>query len=244
MNLCIDIGNTRIKLYKVEGQSATLLHHQPEWEEDFEILEKTIIKHEFTSGILSSTRTKNENLIEFLEQNLKYFLLLDNTIELPFDNLYETPKSLGRDRMAVAAAALDIFPDENSLIINMGSCITYDFITKEKKYLGGSISPGMKMRFKAMNSFTDKLPLVEAKEVSSFIGINTETSLITGVIEGIICEISGRISQYEEEFGEIRAILTGGDAIFFENKLKNEIFADSNFLPIGLNAILEHNKHN
>jgi len=242
MNLCIDIGNTRIKVFQVDFDETKLILVKEEWDENFEELKHLLKTHRFQNGILSTTRTDNQSLIDILSKELENFLFLDHLTPLPIKLLYETPSTLGKDRIAVTVAGKHLFPKNNVFIINMGTCITYDFITFDKKYLGGSIAPGMKMRFKAMNTFTDRLPLVEARELDSFIGTTTEKSLITGVVEGCVAELDGRIDQYNEKFGNIITILTGGDASFFEKKLKNEIFAHPNLLPTGLNEILTYNQ--
>lgn len=241
MNLCIDIGNTRIKIYGAKKDKVELLWVAEEWPEGFKALEKIIKKNKIKHGILSTTRNENPVLLDFLENKLKAFFLLDHATDLPIEILYETPKTLGRDRIAVVVAAQHLFPNKNSLVVNAGTCITYDFITVDKKYLGGSIAPGMRMRFNAMHTFTDRLPLVEPIETPSFIGTTTNTSMITGVVEGCIAEIEGRIQQYRHEFGDLQGIITGGDGSFFGNKMKNKIFVHPNLLPIGLNAILEYN---
>ncbi len=242
MNLCIDIGNTRVKVYQVASDKPELILVKEEWETDFAELKQLLEKNNFENGILSTTRTDNLDLKNILSEKLKNFTFLDHSTPLPIKLLYETPNTLGKDRIAVAVAGKHLYPENNVFIINMGTCITYDFITFDKNYLGGSIAPGMNMRFKAMNTFTDKLPLVKAKELDNFIGTTTEKSLITGVIEGCIAELDGRIDQYSNKFGNIITILTGGDASFFEKKLKNEIFAHPNLLPIGLNEILKYNQ--
>jgi len=242
MNLCIDIGNTFIKIYTVENTTTIHLHHRiPEWNKDFKLLENIIHKYKLKKGILSSVRHHNPALIIFLEQNLSHFINLSQDTPVPINNQYQQPQTLGKDRLGGVIAAHHLFPDKNCLYMSAGTCITYDFIDKTGKYWGGSIAPGMYLRFKVLNDYTDKLPLVQARFQEDFIGTTTETSILTGVVEGCIAEIKGRIRQYQAQFGSIQALITGGDALFFEKKLKNEIFAHPNLLPIGLNKILEYN---
>lgn len=241
-NLCIDIGNTFIKLYLVEkSDKVTLLERMPEWDEDFKLLAQFIEEHELKQGILSSVRHTNTALLDFLQNKLNYFINLSPDTPVPINNQYEQPQTLGKDRLGGVVAANHLFPDKNCLYISSGTCITYDFIDHTGKYWGGSIAPGMYLRFKSLNDYTDKLPFVKPQELDDFIGKTTEKSILTGVIEGFIAEIDGRIQQYEARFGSIQALITGGDALFFEKKLKNEIFAHPNLLPIGLNKILEYN---
>ena len=168
--------------------------------------------------------------------------VLNHDAKIPFKNEYATPRTLGVDRIALVSAAAIKFPKENVLVIDAGSCITYDFLSATNTYLGGAISPGIKMRFKALHHFTDKLPLLEKKLPENWIGDSTENSMQIGVIKGIQNEIEGYISLYKEKFKNLTVILTGGDADFLRDSLKNDIFADSNFLLEGLNYILEHNK--
>ncbi|NNK40613.1 MAG: type III pantothenate kinase, partial [Winogradskyella sp.] len=161
--------------------------------------------------------------------------------KLPFINKYETPKTLGVDRIALVSASVLHFPDQNVLIIDAGTCVTYDFITNDNNYIGGAISPGLSMRYRALNTFTAKLPLLNVQQPKSVVGKTTESSIHSGVVNGIVLEIDGVIDQYKEQFGDLTVILTGGDGKFLSNQLKNSIFANSNFLLQGLNYILQFN---
>jgi len=134
------------------------------------------------------------------------------------------------------------FPDENVLIIDLGSCITYDFINSENEYIGGAISPGLNMRYKSLNNYTSNLPFLEPKKINYLIGKSSEESIHSGVINGIVSELNGAIDRYQKEFKKIRIILTGGDSKFLFSKIKNSIFANSNFLLLGLNFLIELNK--
>jgi type III pantothenate kinase len=160
---------------------------------------------------------------------------------MPFINSYATPKTLGVDRIALVSASVDQFPDNNVLIIDAGTCITYDFITDENVYLGGAISPGIRLRYKALNNLTANLPLLETNQPKSIIGDSTEESIHSGVVNGVIKEIDGLIEYYKENHQDLTVILTGGDANFLSNQLKNSIFANSNFLLEGLNFLLDYN---
>ena len=167
---------------------------------------------------------------------------MSNKSKIPFKNKYTTPNTLGVDRIAVATAAFYTNPRRNTLVIDAGTCITYDIINAHGEYLGGAISPGLSMRYSAMHNQTDGLPLLQIEELTDFIGTSTKGSMHSGVINGTIQEVDGVIKQYEEHFKDLTVILTGGDAHFFAKRLKNSIFANSKFLLEGLNYLLEYNK--
>ena len=150
-------------------------------------------------------------------------------------------QTLGHDRIALVSAAAVNFPGQNILIIDVGTCITYDFKNSKNEYLGGGISPGIQMRFKSLNSETSNLPLLTINLDNKLLGDDTDSSINSGVINGVISEIDGLINQYQERFKNIKIILTGGDSDFLLNKIKNTIFADQNFLLKGLNYLLEDN---
>jgi type III pantothenate kinase len=150
---------------------------------------------------------------------------------------------LGIDRIALASAAVHLYINKNVLVIDAGTCITYDFINSENEYLGGAISPGISLRYKSLHTFTDKLPLLEANNSKLLIGNSTATSIHAGVVNGVLYEIDGFIEAYKNNYENLTVILTGGDAHFLRDTIKNDIFANSNFLLEGLNHILEYNKH-
>ncbi|MGB3776659.1 MAG: type III pantothenate kinase, partial [Leeuwenhoekiella sp.] len=166
---------------------------------------------------------------------------LDHRVKVPFKNLYETPTTLGVDRVALMAAAVKNHPGQNVLVIDTGTCVTYDFKNKKEEYLGGSISPGLSMRFKALHQFTANLPLLTSQKSVKTIGKNTSEAIQSGVIYGISHEINGVINSYIEDYPDIEVILTGGDALFLSKTLKNGIFAHQNFLLEGLDYIMVFN---
>ncbi len=196
---------------------------------------------EVTCAIVSAVSSLSEINISYLKEELKVHFL-SHASSLPFKNNYQTPETLGVDRLALMAAASMTYPNTNVLVIDAGTCITYDFLDKGKGYIGGAISPGLAMRYKALHTFTSKLPLLEASLPQYFIGNNTKNSIHVGVVKGVHNEIEGFIAQYHENFNDLTTILTGGDAHFLRDSLKNDIFAHSNFLLEGLNYILELNK--
>ena len=239
MNLIIDAGNTRVKVAVFENDTVFELLVIDKRKILSEI-KKILKEYNITSGILSSVSFISEKTLEKL-QNLVQLTILSSSTSVPFSNLYKTPTTLGVDRIALAASAVYNFPEKNTLIIDAGTCITFDFVNSESQYLGGAISPGIKMRFDALNYFTAKLPLLEKEEVNSFIGGNTKESMNSGVVNGVIQEIEGVINQYKKKYTDLTVVLTGGDTNFLSKQLKSSIFANQNFLLQGLNRILIFN---
>ncbi|RAJ01724.1 type III pantothenate kinase [Chitinophaga skermanii] len=190
--------------------------------------------------ILSSVIHHPPALEAWLKQNT-YFVKLSYQTPLPIQLTYEKPATLGVDRIALAVAAWKQFPQQHSLVIGTGSAITYTFVHKSGELLGGGISPGIDMRFKALQAFTDKLPLVEASTQYALVGYNTTQSILSGVMHGTVAEINGMIQAYAEKYGNFNVLLTGGNLEFFASRLKNKIFANPYLLYQGLNSILELN---
>lgn len=240
MRLCIDIGNTRVKLalFNKKGKLKKLLIEK---EVTIKQLEKVLKKYRVNHAILSSVRKENKRIKKFLLAQLDTFVVLSTETAIPVINLYQSPHTLGRDRIAAVVGAWSLYPNENVLVMDAGTCITYDFISDTGRYFGGSILPGIAMRFHALPLLTAKLPLVEKGTLDSFIGNTTETSIRTGVQYGVLYETTGFILEYQQRFKQIRVVITGGDTSFFETQLKNEIFAEPNLVLIGLHQILEYN---
>lgn len=241
MNLVVDAGNTRVKTAVFQNNS--ILEKRNFSKEEFLIQLKKIQKNfpEVTNCILSSVTNLDSEHVLALEKAYN-FLKLDRSSQIPFKNNYATPETLGLDRIALIAAAVQQYPQKNVLVIDAGTCITYDIKTSEEVYLGGAISPGLEMRFKSLHKFTANLPLVMAKPEADLIGKTTETSILSGIINGIKMELKGAIESYNFEFEDLTVIFTGGDSQILSIPLKNGIFANSNFLLEGLNFILEFNK--
>jgi type III pantothenate kinase len=166
---------------------------------------------------------------------------LSSKTPLPIRNGYQSPETLGMDRIAAACGAWQLFPEKDSLVIDAGSCITYELVNSGGTYLGGGISPGLMMRFRAMHTFTAKLPLVTPVDSPDLTGSTTTACMQSGVIWGMVEEINGIITRYREKYPDLQVILCGGDVPFFENKLKASIFASPEIVLIGLNSILSHN---
>jgi type III pantothenate kinase len=241
MNLAIDVGNTRVKTAVFTDDKMIELIIFPVSKILSEI-KKIKKKYFINNAIISSVAIISEKKLQKLEQ-LVPILIVSSSIKTPFKNNYKTPKTLGADRIALVAAAVKKFPNQNTLVIDAGTCITFDFIDKNASYFGGAISLGIEMRFKALYFFTSKLPLLEKKELQNFTGENTEESMNSGVVNGVIQEIEGVISQYNKKFQELTIVLTGGDTNFLSKQLKSSIFANQNFLLEGLNELLIFNKN-
>lgn len=240
MNLVVDVGNTYVKfavfnnadlIYKTAFKLKAFKFQYKKLKKEFPKLQKALIAS--VGHLTKEDVALIKNDITVVE--------LTSQLNFPFINLYQTPKTLGVDRIALVVAAVNQFPNQNVLIIDAGTCITYDFITKENEYLGGAISPGLRLRYVSLNNLTANLPLLETESPKNIIGNSTETSIHSGVVNGVVKEIDGIIDQYIERYSDLTIILTGGDAIFLSNQLKNSIFANSNFLLDGLNFILEYN---
>jgi type III pantothenate kinase len=187
------------------------------------------------SGMISDVDLK------VLSSSFKKLINLTEETKIPIVNLYETPSSLGKDRLASAVAASFLFPKQNAIVINAGTCITMDFVDKNNQYHGGNISPGIAMRLKAMNKFTARLPLVEACLNKNLIGKTTKEALQNGAVRGAIYEVEAFISRLTKEYGSLKVIISGGDAYFFGNQSNFKIFAHPNLVLAGLNEILNFN---
>jgi type III pantothenate kinase len=238
MNLIIDIGNTRIKV-AVFQQYKLVETEIISNDELINTLKNIQKKFSLKNAIISSVGKIKSKDIKTLYA-IQKVITLDHSVKLPFINKYKTPKTLGVDRIALVAAAVHQFPKKNVLIIDAGSCITYDFVSSKKEYLGGAISPGINMRYRSLNHFTANLPKLEISKFS-LTGINTNQSIHSGILNGILHEINGVIAEYQDKYPNLTVVLTGGDTNFLAKKLKSSIFANPNFLLEGLNSILIHN---
>ena len=236
--LCLDFGNTRLKaaLFN-EGEIEEIFVLQEDGVKD---LSTILQQHHPQHSILSSVVNHAPEIEAQLKVSTQYHKL-SNTSKLPFTLPVGKPETMGADRLAIAAAAVFLFPQKNNLAIGLGSCITFNFINKFHQFLGGSISPGMEMRFKAMNHYTAKLPLAKADWNIPLIGHDTATNLQSGVVLGMAKEIEGIIEEYEKRYGNFNVLLTGGDIGYFEPHLKKQIFAHPDLIFKGLYAISKVN---
>ncbi len=239
MILAIDIGNTRIKAAVFEGTALlevfvfmkVELHNS---------IQNILKKHEKITDLVISSVSNVEKQSFFIFDNAVNIHFVSHSDSFPFVNKYETPQTLGIDRMVLATGATLRFPGQNRLVIDAGTCVTYDFIDENNNYLGGAISPGLRLRYESLHNFTAKLPLLELKNSKNFIGESTSKSIHSGVINGMVYEIDGFINQYKAHYSKFIIILTGGDTEFLAKRLKNTIFANSNFLVESLNETFQY----
>ncbi|MGZ9735119.1 type III pantothenate kinase [Flavobacterium sp. GNP002] len=239
MILVIDVGNTRIKAAVFED--ATLFEifvfSKIELQKNIENILKKFEK--ITDLIVSSVGdVEKQSFLAY--NNILNVHFLSHEDSFPFHNCYATPKTLGIDRMVLAAGATLQFPSQNRLVIDAGTCVTYDFIDEENNYLGGAISPGLRLRYEALHNFTAKLPLLSLESPKDFIGTSTSESIHSGVVNGFVYEIDGFIDEFKARYSNFIIILTGGDTDFLAKRLKNTIFANSNFLLESLNQTFQY----
>ena len=241
MNLVVDIGNNFFKLGVFENSNLIFSFSDKNDRIDIEI-EKIISKYkEITSALISNVSSLN--ISDILNRFNINTYELDSTFIFPFKLNYKTPETLGNDRLALAAAATILFPNSNNLVIDAGTCITIDFIDNNNHFTGGSISPGVKMRYDSLNHYTANLPLLKNKNNFNFPGNSTNASIHAGIIGGVSNEIMGFINQINSRYEKVNVILTGGDAKILSKTLKITIFANQNFILEGLNCILSLNKN-
>ncbi|MGV3594349.1 MAG: type III pantothenate kinase [Sediminibacterium sp.] len=237
-SLCFDFGNTRLKCAVFEGKElkeVLVLEN-----DDTATVSAILDQYQPKKAILSSVINHNVGLETLLTERTG-FHKLGHTSKLPFTTPVGKPETIGADRLAICAAAVYLFPHKHNLAIGLGTCITYNYINKSHEFLGGGISPGMTMRFRAMHEQTALLPMVEPDHHFPLIGFDTKTNLQSGVIMGMTKEIDGIIDAYALKFNNFNVLLTGGDMAFFVPHLKNRIFADPYLIFKGLYAICEHN---
>ena len=238
MNAVIDIGNSSAKVGIFNNFDLIEKHSFP----DESSLIREGLKDFSPDWLLVSSVKGFEYPFEAIFKSVKkkYFYLTPS-LSLPLVNLYKTPQTLGFDRIAAACGAWQKFPHQNSLVVDVGSCLTFESVTARGEYCGGGISPGLNMRFKAIHAFTARLPLLKPSKPEALIGNTTDTCIQSGIIYGMEAEIEGVISRYYEIFKELKVILCGGDTQFFENRLKGPIFAIPELVLHGLNSILISN---
>lgn len=240
--MIIDQGNASSKVAVFDGGclKASFVYKQF----DVEVVSSIFRQYDITAGIVSSVIETDKELIRFLKENLEQFIFLDETTPLPVTINYETPATLGKDRVAAVVGGVYLQPGCNLLIIDAGTAITYELVDANGIFLGGNISPGMTTRFKALNTFTEKLPLLTETEDIPLMGNSTGSAIRAGVVNGIVFEMDGYIDRLRQKHPDLFVFLTGGHSFYFESRLKNSIFADINLVLIGLNRILEYNVEN
>ncbi len=236
--ICFDFGNTRLKAAVFNDDIFAEEIILPDYETA--TIEALLAAHQPQKTILSSVVEHNAAIEPVLAAKT-IFHKLSHLTKANFTTPVGKPETIGADRLALSAAAVHFYPGKNNLVIALGSCITYNFINQYNEFIGGSISPGMEMRFKSMQVFTAKLPLVQKDWNFPLIGYDTKTNLQSGVIAGLAYEIDGFIDAYSAKYDNFNVVLTGGDTSYFAGQLKNKIFADPYFLFKGLYALSETN---
>ena len=236
MLLAIDIGNTRIKAAVFEGNTVLKSSAFTETLQQnvFDLLQE----FPSISDIVVSS-VGNDSISFALPETIRLHIIAHDS-QFPFTNLYETPKTLGIDRMVMAAGAVILYPGTNRLVIGAGTCITYDFIDEYNNYHGGAISPGIGLRYRSLHDYTANLPLLSIAEPKAFLGTSSAESMHSGIVNGIVHEIDGFVADYAAVHSNFTIILTGGDAVFLAKRLKNTIFAHSNFLLESLNQTFQY----
>jgi type III pantothenate kinase len=240
MNLVIDIGNTRTKFSVFNRGEVLITVPVDEFLPDhIDVLQNDY--PDLQNVILSAVKDYSPILKSTLQNKFEHFIELNSNTPLPIVNCYKTPETLGKDRIAAVVGAFDLYPDTNLLIIDAGTAITYDILNDKHQYLGGNISPGIEMRYKALHQFTGKLPKIEHKKFDKLFGTTTEEAIRAGVQHGVVFEVDKAIDTFKDFYTNLKVIITGGDADFFDNKLKNSFFVNFNLTAMGLNRILEYN---
>jgi type III pantothenate kinase len=239
MILTLDVGNTRIKgaVFEEDTLLDSFAFSKLELQSQLQGIASTY--KELTDVVISSVSDVEKNSFSSFSQSMN-FHFVSHKDPFPFINKYETPQTLGVDRLVLATGATLLYPNQNRLIIDVGTCVTYDFVDENNNYLGGAISPGLRLRYKALHDFTSKLPLLTIKSPASSIGKSTEESIHSGVVNGLVFEIEGFIEEYRAKYSNFIIILTGGDTDFLANRFKNTIFANSNFLLESLNQTFQY----
>ncbi|MCU0472055.1 MAG: type III pantothenate kinase [Bacteroidales bacterium] len=238
MNLVFDIGNSGTKMALYDGRKKITSFRTKEF--SCERLHKKMSHYQIDKAIVCSVRDIPEFIFDLLTRDIPFIHVLSHESKLPFRNEYETPETLGPDRIAAVAGAYELFKGEKVLIIDAGSAITYDFLSG-KSYKGGNISPGLRMRFKALHKFTGKLPLVDPEEKYTSPGKNTSEAITAGVINGVTYEINEYIRTFEKKHVGINVILSGGDSEYLKGKINHRITYVPDIVVDGLNYILEYN---
>jgi len=239
MNLCIDRGNssTKVAVYNGDEMIFSSQITQP----DFKGISELFRQNDIRFTILSSVIKVTAELEDFLKKKSERFIMLTHETSLPIINRYKTPETLGKDRLAAVTGAVCLMPGNDLLVIDAGTAITYDFVDASGVYHGGNIAPGINLRLKSLYEFTQNLPLVEIEKEVDFMGNDTRSAIQSGVLYGIVFEIDGYIEHLMLKYPKLSVFLTGGSSFYFENRLKNRIFANENLVLIGLNRILQYN---
>lgn len=242
MNLILDIGNSCCKISVFENN--TLIDKQivkSSKEEIISSVNKINKVYRVDNAIFSCVGLIEKEIEDFLKNIFPNILFFSSFTKSPIKNKYLTPEKLGIDRLAAACGAFFLFPNKDCLIIDAGTAVTFDYLNCFGEFLGGNISPGIRLRFASLYEHTAKLPLIETFDWYDGFGNDTHSAILSGVLTGLKHEIEGYISDFEALKPDSKIILTGGDTFFLAKKLKNTIFAEPNLVSIGLNGILNYN---
>ncbi len=240
MNLTIDQGNSSTKVSVFDGNAIVAVARFDLL--SISVLTQIIKNYNVKAAAYSSVRQPNHRIIELLRKKVNKFIYLDENTPLPIIIDYDTPRTLGHDRIAAAVGAITYAPGQNVLIVDAGTAVTLDIVTADCHFLGGNISPGLHMRFEALNNYTSRLPLVDYKGEVPLIGHNTITAIRAGVVGGLISEIESYIDKISAKMGEVTVLFTGGDCTYLASRLSREVKVVDNLLSIGLNRILSYNE--
>lgn len=237
--MIIDIGNTVAKLVAFDGDEP--VEEIRTCNDSLSALGAFATKYAFTHGIVGTVKGMTAEAEEQLRSLKIPILRFSPQTPVPITNRYKSPETLGADRLAAAVGASSLKPGKDLLIIDAGTCVTYEVIDAKGNYWGGNIAPGMQMRLRSLNEFTAKLPLVSAEGDVPGMGYDTETAIRSGVLRGMKYEIEGYIRSMRRKYPHLLVFLTGGDKINFDTTIKSIIFADKFIVPRGLNKILDYN---
>lgn len=239
MNLAVDQGNTKTKAALFEGRELIELYPGAPDDELISFINQAAPEN----CIIVTVKNKDTIATDQIDPSIKTIILSSKT-PIPVINKYQSPATLGMDRLAAVIGSKFYKPGYSNLVIDCGTCITYDFIDAANRYLGGGISPGLSMRFKALNAFTAGLPLIKLEKKAELIGGDTKQSILSGVINGTVAELEGIIAKYRSLFPNVAVFLCGGDADYFDGKLRGAIFVTPELVLHGLNEILLYNVEN
>jgi type III pantothenate kinase len=227
--IVVDAGNTRIKtgVFKGDRLQEVLYFGSEDWN----ALKSFLLEHRFENTIVSSVRSEKETrwILQLLHNPIRFH----SGMELPLKNTYTTPDTLGADRLANVVAAATLAKGA-ALVLDIGTCIKFDIIDDQKTYLGGSISPGINLRYKSLNDYTGALPLIEDNSKAEWFGDSTSTCIHAGVMQGIQGEINYFLDFYSNKYPDLTIFVTGGDAHCFDFQIKNNIFVEQNLTLYGL----------
>ncbi|MBI5538603.1 MAG: type III pantothenate kinase [Bacteroidia bacterium] len=244
MNLTIDIGNSNTKISRFANNNIIDSHIVTSNQDILELTAKEISDNNINSIIVCSVKDFIPESLISLYQTVNNFIVFSHQTKIPIKNSYLSPETLGLDRLCAAIGAFTLFPNNNCLIIDAGTAITFDLLNNKNEYLGGAISPGLTTRYKALAHFTKRLPELSYLNEINYPGNNTINSIHAGVQYGILYETEGYINNLEKKYNNLKVIITGGDSIFFERNLKKPIFVQPNLVALGLHRILEINEKN